>query len=178
MGNLNLEFVCDTTWDKVFFDWKECEAGFWECHYRAEGFESWEEWRGQFNASWRLSGREWKVYWVADPLKSVPTFWAGAFKSWRKYFPNKGGKRRFADLSDSPIARDNPKIIGVLNSFPKETRVIGFRLGDDIVIVEGMHRCAAIAIAAADGIDINTNLTIALTDFDESERKLFERARK
>lgn len=177
MRNQNFEFIRNTTWDEVFSDWKKREAGIWEDHFRAKGFETWDEWRGQLNLPWGLGTRDWKLFRVIDTLKTVPTFWAGAYPGWQKYFPKRVGKARFSDLLNSSILKNNKKISNVLNSFPARTQVIGFGLDDDVVILEGMHRCTALAIAAANESDIKTDFIIAITDFDESERDLFERAR-
>ena len=64
----------------------------------------------------------------------------------------------------------------ILENFPSETTIIGIEYQGKISLFEGTHRCAAIALAAEQGKEIQSNITIVLTSFEEHENDYFQRA--
>lgn len=178
MSNQGLTFLRDTTWDEVFSKWRAREADWgWEEVYQPRGFDTWDAWRIIYCEPLSLPGRRWRLYRAEKPLEFIPRMWVGAFSGWGKWFPKGVRQLQFAELAKNSVMRENDRVKPILADFPKQTTIIVLRCGDDVILFDGTHRCVALAIAAADGTPIETELIVALVDFDEFERELFDRAR-
>lgn len=173
----HLTFIRTTNWEEVFSGWKELEKGVWDGHFMEQGYATWDAWRGKMVAPIAPEAREWSLYQITNPFDAIPEFWIGGFRGWRRYLPEGVRRIQFKDLVKSPRIKENPKIMSVYESFPKKTTLLGIRLGEEVILGEGMHRSSAIALAAAEGKRFETEISIALTDFSEDERALFERCR-
>lgn len=93
----------------------------------------------------------------------IPSFRGGPFNGWIKnIYGDAGTTPTFMIIAQKLDEMKHEGIRSLLESFPNRTVVIGVVTGDDIVIVEGMHRCSAIALAAAEGKTVETKLLIAL----------------
>ena len=49
--------------------------------------------------------------------------------------------------------------------FPKETYIVGLQTEAGIVVIEGMHRCSALALAAESNARIDAKVFIALAPY-------------
>ena len=175
---MSLTLVKETTWDDMFVAWRDREADWGWPEIAAErGFDSWDAWRLRYCKPLGLPDRPWTLYRVDDPLIFVPKMWVGAFRGWRKYFSEGDTRLQFGELVQSPTLRENDKIVPMIANFPSPTTIIGLRLHEDVICVEGTHRCAALALMAADGKPVEAELTIAITDFSEDEQTLFDQVR-
>lgn len=161
-----LTVVEPLTWVQVFAVWRanEGDDSHWGPHARERGFPNWEAWRMTYALPLRLPERAWYMFRVADSLTSVPTFRGGPFGSWIRRFYAGDPHPTFATLAQHPDIRTHGTVRALQRSFPLETAISGLLTDDGIVIVEGMHRCCAIALAAAEGTPLTTTLTIALAD--------------
>lgn len=161
----DLEFIRPLGWNEVFEFWRGNEAGNpdWVKVAQDRGFDSWEEWRRTYVAPFRLEEREWTLHRVTDPMVSVPKFHGGPFRGWiEKIYGDAGPTPTFEEVAKRPAAQENGRVLSLLESFPAETTITGVRTPQGIVVLEGTHRCAAIALAKAGGKTIRTDLTIAL----------------
>ena len=147
------------TWEQTFAFWRESEGSNpeWLAVANERGYATWEEWRKAYVAPFKLDQRVWGLYRVDDPIRTVPQFRGGPFQGWVERFYH-GCSR----IAEELFAQGNGRALSLKDTFPRQTTVIGVMTNDDVVIVEGMHRCSAIASAAADGTPIQTNLSIAL----------------
>lgn len=166
-------FITSTTWPEVFAAWKQRETGFWDEHIKERGFLSWEAWREQWTVPLKLAERKWELYKVGDPFSTVPSLLVGAYKGWHKYYPEGARVATFADIAKNPELAENPKVKAILANFPIPTEIIILKRGDQHVLFEGTHRCAAIALAAREGERFPLYLTVAMTEFGEDEGELF-----
>lgn len=165
------KFIQDLSWEDVFDMWRKGEENLehWIEFYKAKNFNSWEEWRIGTVKSLKLDTRNWGVYEIIDPAKSAPTFFGGPYKTWReKYYGNKNFVT-FAELVEHPEIQHHPVINEMEGNFPERTDFIGLLTERGVVIIEGMHRCSAIALAAKEGKIIETDATIALAEFSVKE---------
>ncbi|MFH1712428.1 MAG: hypothetical protein ABH846_04305 [Patescibacteria group bacterium] len=174
MQNDQLKFIRDISWEQVFSDWhdREVDNFGWEEHWKGRGYDSWEEWRRHITDPLQPQDREWMLYEILDPEQFIVQCYAGAFKGWRQYIKDGVRKITFGELD----ASSNPKAKSVFKSFPQETTIIGIRLGDEVVIIEGMHRSTALAQGARAHKKISGKVFIALTDFDQNEQKAFKKS--
>ena len=53
-------------------------------------------------------------------------------------------------------------LVKLIENFPEETTVIGIELDGNLYIIEGMHRCAAVALASWQLKKLKTNIKIAV----------------
>lgn len=166
-----LHFSKNVTWDDVFSVWKANEGTdpIWQEFAKTEkGWESWEAWRGYQASLFRASEREWKVYELTDPNALVPKFRLGPFQGWQKHFEEKN-VHTVEDLvrDHRGWVEENTGIRSRRENFPQDTQFIGmyFQDSEAIVLYEGHHRAAAIALAIAEGqpLVFSQPPTIALT---------------
>lgn len=93
----------------------------------------------------------------------MPTFRGGPFRAWiEQIYGDAGPTPPFLEVAKRLSGMKNGRVLSLLESFPKETTITGVLTDADVIILEGMHRCAALAMAAAQGKAIATDLTIAL----------------
>ncbi|MBI4142416.1 hypothetical protein HY480_00915 [Candidatus Uhrbacteria bacterium] len=154
------------TWTQVFAIWRtdEGDDSHWGPHARERGFPNWEAWRMTYATPLRLPERSWSLYRVDDPIVWVPMFRGGPFGSWiRKYY--RGAPHpSFTTLARHPDIISHDGVLALRDAFPNETTITGLLHDEGIVIVEGMHRCCAIALAAAQGKPLAITLHLALAD--------------
>jgi len=99
--------------------------------------------------------------------KMVLEFHGGPFRVWiNKYYGDKKTPQ-FKELVQNTEFKNDPKKQEIIQKFPKESILIGLINKGDITIIDGMHRCCALAIAHEKGIHIDTNLYIILAEFNE-----------
>lgn len=160
------------TWADVFEIWRRNEAQNpnWVKHYKGEGFSSWEEWRTKKVAvPLRCAEKDWHLYRIIDPLKTVPAFHGGPFKSWEEKYYRGETLPTFARLVENPEVQSHGYVKQLLADFPKETTVTGLVTEGGIVIIEGMHRCCAIALAAQRRQILETTVSIALAEVSSGD---------
>ena len=143
----SFKLVRQIEWPEIFDAWRKGEARqeSWKRHWEERGFDSWDEWRKAYAEPFQPETPKWFLYEITDPIKEFPEIYAVPSKSWiEKAY---GGERtkKFKDIAEHPIIKDNDKIIAIKNNFPAETMLTGLLCGEKIVLVEGMHRAAALA---------------------------------
>lgn len=165
-----LEFIRPITWGEVSQIWREGEEinPAWVELYRSRGYESWETWRGATHKNLKPETLSWKLYRIIDPVKTIPTFRGGPFKSWKRAHYGGRDSMPFAELAARSEIQQNGKALELLRSFPKETMLTGVKTSNgNIFIVEGMHRACAVALAAQQDKSISSDITLALTEWPE-----------
>lgn len=60
----------------------------------------------------------------------------------------------------------------MIEHFPNETMLIGILWKNKVVVIDGLHRCCAVAIAATNNIKMPTKISIALAEFSQEELPL------
>lgn len=163
-----LTFDRDLSWEEVRNIWKGDEdTDIFRREYTEEGHSSWESWRDLIIQPLHLDQLDWAQYTVAEPLKTVPQFRGGPFKPWQdRYY---GGKKNptFAEIvgfeHSDIMTRD--KFADILSS-EEPIRLIGLLLGNEVYIIDGMHRSVAIALAARQEQAFDRQVTLMLAPSD------------
>ncbi len=163
-------FLNPITWSEIFDTWREREArqASWKEHWESRGFESWDEWRRAYIGPYRPETRDWSLYRVPDPTRVFPDIFSVPTDAWiRKAY---GGEttKQFRDIVDMPVFKENAKIDAIRKDFPDDTMLIGLWFRGDIVLLEGMHRAAALATRDPN-IPFTGEVTIALAKWTEPE---------
>lgn len=169
-------------WTEIFAIWRSYEEQLphWIALYQERGFTSWEEWRATYLKPLRLPERIWGLYRVINPARSVPNFICPPVRSLVPTLYAGNRAPTFRELvekrPESATHGSTPKILesGLLT----DTTVIGVLTDSGLVVVDGLHRCSAIAITAMRGLPVSLNLTIALADYEPGELPLFGGERK
>jgi len=65
--------------------------------------------------------------------------------------------------------KENPTAAGYLKNLPPETTILAWNTEIGVIVIEGMHRCAAITKASKDGVDLKFELYVAIADCSRSE---------
>lgn len=169
-SNDELQFVKPLTWDEVFDIWRGNEENeeHWKIYYKAKNFNSWGEWRKKYIEPIRAMNKEWGLYRILDPMKTVPAFHSGRYKGWLPFY---GGQKfpTFYEIMRHPDIDKHKGIPEFMNNFAKKTTIIAWLAKQGVVIIEGMHRCAAIALAAKQGKKIETEMHVALAECMEKD---------
>ena len=141
------------SWDHCFEQWRQNEAinspekEEWERHFKERGFQSWQEWRQTYVEKFQLATRNWTLFLIENPLERIPEFYAGPFKGIQDYIPY-APEITFEDLAALTEIQTNRKMNAISLNFPDSTILIGVKKenSQDAMILEGTHRCCAIAL--------------------------------
>ena len=166
-----LEYVKPLSWEETFGFWRENEASRpnWIKAYKNRGFSSWDDWRQTYTKQLGCEKLQWHLYKLISPVKHVPSFYGGPYRTWVERFY--GGKKvcKFSEIIKLAEIQKNKDINSIANNFPKETVIIGLEVKEKIVIIEGMHRCCAIALMSKNKKEIKSNIVIALAECPKND---------
>lgn len=171
-----LIFLRDTTWAEVLEVWRTREEENWRPHYEARGFKTWSDWRMRYNEIFSLPSRTWSLYQVINPAITLPKCLVGAYRGWKRYYPEGVDVATFSELAARPELGANETVVKLSQALPAHRQLIAFRLGDELVIRDGTHHSAAISLATLDQLPVMGETTIALADFEPDEADLFQRS--
>ena len=168
--NIKLKHLSDLTWQQVFEIWRKNEEGrtSWIGHYEGRGFSTWHEWRMSYVKPLGLAKLKWQLYDLQNPEKSILGFRGGPYRSWIKLCYENKNNPYFSEIIKHPNVIEHKGIKAIFDNFPSETTLIGVVIDSEIIIIEGMHRACALALAGSKNISLNTNIKIALAEYDSS----------
>lgn len=172
MDNLspNLKILkTDLSWKKVFKFWKKNEknkSGYKDT-FKKRGFKNWKEWRARYAEYLDLDEYKWNLYEIEDPASVIPYFYGGPFSSWIKKFYKGRKTMKFENIAKNEELREDEKIQYILNRNKGKSTLIGIVHKNRVVIIEGLHRCSAVALMKIIGQPVNLKLKIALTKYDK-----------
>lgn len=179
----NVQYRQGTDWNDVFFRWKQEEGSdpVWQKFAKEEkGWDSWDEWRGYQANLIGAKEREWSIYEIQKPNETIPEFLLGPYNGWQKHYPlEEAHTHTVADLVRDHTAwvKENVGVQARAAQFPQQAQMIGVYAEDEdrIILYEGHHRAAAIALRVFEGdpIVFETNLTIAITNMSSEDVKNF-----
>lgn len=171
------EKVRDLNWKDVIEIWKNNEENLehWKNYWQSKGFNSWQEWRERFFSRFGIKDLAWSLMETEYSSHHVPHWRYANFKGWNKLAQaNKYNSfYRLARHEMEKLENYEP-LVRLIEDFPVETTVIGIELGKDLYIIEGMHRCASIAVAHWQGKRIETNIRVAVGKRVGSRPRFFE----
>lgn len=170
-----------TEWSEVYRIWKKREEDVWRPHYQEErGFATWEEWRGsQLNHIGLTNPQDcrWNVYLLIAPEVIVPQLFVGAYRGWQQYGSEGAETLTFGDVAKSEKLLENTAVQRLVQDPPQSRRLWGLRFGNQVVVRDGTHHCAAIALTAHLKLPpALCRTTIALTSLGANEEEIFIRA--
>lgn len=167
MSNGFLRPVKPLSWADVFSLWRDGESHLprWIEHYRESGFGSWDDWRSNTLKDLHQQGLDWRLCELMDPVLHVPDFIGGPFRPWIARYYEGAESRTFREIVTSPALRANPIVHEMMANFPRETYLVGLLTRAGIVVIEGMHRCCALALAAETNTTIDSKVSIALAPY-------------
>lgn len=176
----------EMSWENVLQDWQASEEEAWRLVYAERGFATWREWRESYVHDLRLDTREWSEELVVDPHRVVPGYAIGGYKGWKRYRPARKDVATYADIVRPPVpgepsyagedredVRTNGKVFALIGEL-RDATILALRCGDLTVVLDGSHRCAAIAIEAVDDRRSAFTLRVRSAAFAPEERTLLE----
>jgi hypothetical protein len=164
---MNLHYINTISWHDAFKLWSEGEAHLphWIRHYTERGFDSWEKRRKNSVKDLHPDELTWKLYKIQDK-KIVLDFYGGPFRAWIKKYYGTNTILPFKELAQKAELQQNPAIQEIMTHFPQKSVLVGLQKGDQIIIIDGMHRCSALAVAQFLGKPVDASLDIVLAEFD------------
>ena len=155
------------SWADVFSLWRDGESQLprWITHYRNSGFASWDAWRTNTLRDLHHQDLAWTLFELIDPTAHVPDFIGGPFRPWITRYYEGAKSRTFREIVQNRALRSNPIVHEMLANFPKETYLVGLETAQGLVVIEGMHRCCALALAAESNAAIESRVFIALAPY-------------
>jgi hypothetical protein len=167
MANEFLKPIKTLSWADVFSLWRDGEAGLdrWINHYQNSGFASWDDWRSNTLKDLRHQDLVWALFEIADPMLHVPDFTGGPFRPWIARYYAGAKSRTFREIVKSAALQGNPIVQEMVQHFPKEAYLVGLQTDRGIVVIEGMHRCCALTLAAEGKTLIDSKVFIALAGY-------------
>lgn len=101
------------------------------------------------------------MYKVTNPEIAIPKWFGGPFRGWQKHYHSQAVT--FKTLATRRAIQKHGYVLRLVKYFPRTTQLLGVIWRGKIVVIEGMHRACAVALAARQGRKIKTSVTIALT---------------
>ena len=160
-----LTYLQDLSWDEIWKRWKEDEEEVWRDYYTERGCVDWEHWRGDLVLKHQLQNLKWSLFEIETP-KDVAGFFIGSWKDWRTFYGSRDASR-FSDIvryKGFIGSQTEEKLRSIIETFPPHVRFLGMRYKGDVMLIEGSHRAAAVALALKEGVSLESALTIGLTD--------------
>jgi hypothetical protein len=169
-------------WEHVLADWRKSEEEAWRPFYAERGFRSWLEWRESYIRDLKLARRTWEETVVSDPHLIVPTYAIGGYRAWYKYRPSQQAIATFEDVAVVPVPGEksyvdgspredvatNLKVSALLGNL-QDTTILALRCGERVAVVDGTHRCAAIALENTVALSSKIRLTVRTATLPPSE---------
>ena len=161
----NFKLIKKLSWEEVFKIWRRNEAWqkSWQEVAKNQGFSSWEEWRKDYAVREGFENKNWGLYKVENPNLFVENLYGGPFKGWiENYYNGKKIARLVNLVKENKMVKENIKVKDILKNFPKETVMTVLLDGKKIIIAEGMHRGAALALKYIEKESLPSDLRIIL----------------
>ena|SRR3989344_1728163 len=154
-------------WSEVFETWRHNEESnqAWIKFYQDKGFKTWEEWRRVYAEPLNCGQKQWFLYQVNEPLTVASQWRGGPLRTWRKLYYQGQDLATFQTIVTGATLQEHPgyqKMLSLYEDFPGKTNLTGLVTDQGIVIIEGMHRCCALALAALDNKTVSTEVEICL----------------
>ncbi|QQS16134.1 MAG: hypothetical protein IPK84_02165 [Candidatus Moraniibacteriota bacterium] len=165
----SLKYLRFISWGEVFDTWRELEAWqeLWKAHWTERGFESWDEWRHAYAKPLHPEALDWQLYHLTHPLADSPLLYGTPTTGWIKKAYQGKITKQLKDLVRLPIISQNEKIRDIQRAFPEETQLTGIVHNGNVILIEGMHRAAALASWNSD-IPFAGKVTLALAEWTEA----------
>ena len=167
--------VGSAKWNDVLDQWRESEANYGdEKGWRERGFKSWDQWRMTHAVPLRLPHLSWTEYVVRrDPREFAGLLWAGDHDGWAQYWPARTQEARFAQIAQHPDLPEDDKVKALLEDFPAETSIMLLHFAVELIVFDGMHRCAALALMRKLNLPVDTQLRVFVADYSVQDKAIF-----
>lgn len=164
-----VRFVRPEVWQEIADVWRQNEESNAASVYTQLAPPDWLEWRNKIIVPLHLERLDWGLCTIPNPTVTIPYFHGGPFAPWEKRYY--GGKQTPTFKEIIAVAgthiETRDKFTEILAS-AAPIHLIGLIKDGEIYIVEGMHRCVAIALAASQQRHIQSEARISLAVSDLS----------
>jgi len=172
----NLEIQKKVKWEEVFDIWRKGEENLTHWKKLLTQFDvTWFEWRSFFVEKLHCDNKEWAIYDIQNPLEVISQFRGGPFSSWKKKFYGRKNFPSFEEIVKNRNMQNYLPVKRLAANFPDETTLIGYIVDGEVYILEGMHRCAALAMLFTKKMMITGKVFIALAKAKKSDIKEYIR---
>lgn len=165
MINKNFKIIRKLRWEEVFLFWYNCEGlnPHWIKTAKKHGFASWAEWRlnSCINA-FKCLEINWGLYEALDLQKEILQLFGAPYKTFMDRYC--GGKKigKISNLAKCSEVKKNEIIKNMADNFLENETIICLEVGGRLYVIEGMHRCCALAIMINEGKKLPEKLKFAI----------------
>ena len=156
-----MEFLRDISWQEIWNQWQKDELNIWNHLIDQWGFSNWEEWRNSYVSPLHLQQKDWKLFQITP--EEILNFECGDFEKWNE-ISQEVGSRKFKDICQAEVFQNFEKLESLKKDLPKNIQLIGLKNKNTLSIFEGHHRCTSIAQLLLEKKNIDSNITIAITE--------------
>jgi len=102
---------------------------------------------------------------VENPTDTVLHFFGGPFRAWIKNYYQGSRARTFEELANDPKIQNNEIVKEMVADSPAVANLVGLQVGKKVFIIEGMHRCCALAVMGMQKMELRSKVLIALAPY-------------
>ncbi len=158
------------SWDDIVKAWqKDEEKPNSKSVFMQSVQQDWLDWRNEIIVPLHLDQLEWTAFTIKEPARTVPRFRGGPFEPWQRLYYGDKQTPTFEEIAANPVTdvQTRDKFVDILSS-PEPIILVGIIKDNEVYVVEGMHRCVAIALAASRGqvIANSVQISLAVSDLD------------
>ena len=164
---MELEFIKDLAWSEVFDIWRtnEADKSGWQQTAKNKGYKDWETWRINYFDVFKCREADWRLYEIKNPLEAIPRFHGGPFKTWIERMYQGEFLPAFGRLAEFEHIQKHPTIRGMADNFYADTILTGVALKGEVYIIEGTHRCCALALMTKENKPLTHKIFITLAEY-------------
>lgn len=168
-----IQLIRPCSWEEAFLTWYDNEGDkqVWIDLAKSRGFASWAQWRLEVYARpFQCEKADWGLYEISNPSEVISEWYGGPFRTMIDEYYGEEKIKRFDELAKQTKVLENDAVKKFLENYPGESVISALELSDGkIVVVEGMHRCFALAVMAAQNKPFQGSLTFAIGKSNLSE---------
>lgn len=159
------KFIRDLHWEEVFIFWYENEGHKenWINLAKERGYNSWADWRlSSYADKFECQKVDWGLYEIQNAPRVIADFYGGPFRTWVENYYEGQETKSFAELIKNSEVKNKTAVQAMSLNFPVDKKITFLQLQDRIYVIEGMHRCCALALMNEKGIELSKPLQVII----------------
>jgi len=166
VNDSRIKFIRNCHWEEVFLLWykNEGENPDWIKLAQDKGYASWADWRlNEHVKRFDCVNKQWALYETSNPSQVVVKWSGGPFSTWVERYYDGQQSRKFSELAQREDIQSINKIKRLIGDYPKDSVITAIeKEGGEMIVIEGMHRCCALALMAQRDLPFSDKLIFAI----------------
>ena len=165
MIDKNFQMIRELEWEEVFLSWYKSEGknSHWIETAKKYGFASWETWRLSLCVN-NLKCREtkWGLYKSSDIKEVITQLFGAPYRTFMDRYCGSERVGKICQLINNPEVGKNDFIKRLVDNFLEDETIICMKVDGNLYVIEGMHRCCALAIMIDQGKELPKKIRFAI----------------